>query len=167
MYLSGFGMINKAEIDAFVEFSCFFYDPTDVGKTLVHLPFLNPAWTSGSFTVHVLLKPGLENFEHYFAYLFLLYWLCQSIDCVDHNKLWTIFQGMGIPDHLTRILGNLYAGQEATVRTRHGTGSKLRKECIKAVCCHPAYLTSMQSTSGELQAGWSTSWNQDCQEKYQ
>ena len=50
---------------------------------------------------------------------------------------------MGIPDHLTCVLRNLYAGQEATVRT----GSKKEKEYIKAVYCHPAYLTSMQSTS--------------------
>ena len=42
-------------------------------------------------------------------------------DCVDHNKLWKIFQEMGIPDHLTCLLRNLYAGQEATVRTGHGT----------------------------------------------
>ena len=50
---------------------------------------------------------------------------------------------MGIPDHLTCLLRNLYTGQEAAVRTRHGTtdGSKLRKEYIKAVYCHPAYLT--------------------------
>ena len=45
----------------------------------------------------------------------------KAFDCVDHNKLWKILQEMGIPDHLTCILRNLYAGQEATVRTRHGT----------------------------------------------
>ena len=62
---------------------------------------------------------------------------------------------MEIPDHLTYLLRNLYAGQEATVRTRHGTmtGSKLGKECIKPVYWHPAYLTSMQSTSCEMM-GW-------------
>ena len=47
------------------------------------------------------------------------------------------------------------------------TGSKLGKEYIRAVCCHPAYLTYTQSTSWETLGGWSTSWNQDCQEKYQ
>ena len=56
---------------------------------------------------------------------------------MDHNKLWKILKEMGIPDHLTCLLRNLYAGQEATVRTRHD----------KAVCCHPAYLTSVESTS--------------------
>ena len=53
-------------------------------------------------------------------HLFLLYWLCQSL-CVDHNKLWKILKEMGIPDHLTCLLRNLYSGQEATVRTGHGT----------------------------------------------
>ena len=54
-------------------------------------------------------------------HLFLLYWLCQSLWCVDHNKLLKILQEIGIPDCLTCLLGNLYAGQEATIRTRHGT----------------------------------------------
>ena len=56
---------------------------------------------------------------------------------------------MGIPDHLTCLLRNLYAGQEATVRAgmEQQTGSKQEKEYVKAVYCHPAYLTSMQSTS--------------------
>jgi len=56
---------------------------------------------------------------------------------------------MGIPDHLNCLLRNLYAGQEAIVGTRHGIteGSKLGKEYAKAVYCHPAYLTYMQSTS--------------------
>ena len=59
---------------------------------------------------------------------------------------------MGIPDHLICLLRNLYAGQEATIRTGHGkqTGSKKEKEIIKAVYCHPAYLTHMQSTSWEM-----------------
>ena len=79
----------------------------------------------------------------------------KAFDCEDHNKLWKILKEMGIPDHLTRLLRNLYAGQEATVRTGHGTtdGSKLEKEYIKAVYCHPAYLTFMQSTPCEM-PGW-------------
>ena len=61
---------------------------------------------------------------------------------------------MGIPDHLTCLLRNLYVGQEAIVRTRHEiTVSKLGKEYIKAVYCHPAYLTYMQSISCE-KLGW-------------
>ena len=68
---------------------------------------------------------------------------------VDHNKLWKILQDMGIPDHLTCLLRNLYAGQEATVRTGHGTTDwfQIGKEYVKAVYCHPAYLTYIQSTS--------------------
>ena len=62
---------------------------------------------------------------------------------------------MGLSDHLTCLLRNLYAGEEATVRTDMGqwTCSKLGKEYVKAVCCHPAYLTYMQSTSCEI-LGW-------------
>ena len=62
---------------------------------------------------------------------------------------WKILQEMGIPDHLTCLLRNLYAGQEATVQTdmEQRTGSKLGKEYVKAVYCHPVYLTYMQSTS--------------------
>ena len=61
---------------------------------------------------------------------------------------------MGISDHLTCLLRNLYAGQGATVRTGHGTtDSKLGKEYIKAVYCHPDYLTYMQNTSCEM-LGW-------------
>ena len=74
---------------------------------------------------------------------------------VDHNKLWKILKEMKLPDHLTYLMRNLYAGQEATVRTGHGkqTGSKSRKEYVKAVYCHPAYLTYMQSTSCQMR-GW-------------
>ena len=59
----------------------------------------------------------------------------KAFDCVDHNKLWKILQEMGIPNHLTCLLRNLYAGQEAKVRTRHEqrTGSKLGKEYVKVV----------------------------------
>ena len=76
-------------------------------------------------------------------------------DCVDHKKLWKILKEMGIPDHLTCLLRNLYAGQEATVRTLHGTKdcSELGMEYVKAAYCHSAYLTSMQSTSCEM-PGW-------------
>ena len=68
---------------------------------------------------------------------------------MDHNKLWKILKEMGIPDHLTCLLENLYAGQEATVRIGHGTthwfqiGKGVRQGCILS----PAYLTSMQSIS--------------------
>ena len=71
----------------------------------------------------------------------------KAFDCMDHSKLWKILKEMGLPDHLTCLRRNQYAGQEARVRTLHGTqtGSKLGKEYDKAVYCHPAYLTYMQS----------------------
>ena len=62
----------------------------------------------------------------------------KAFDCVGHNKLWKILQVMGIPDHLTCLLRNFYAGQEATVRTRQ-TGSKLGKEYVTAIYCHFAF----------------------------
>ena len=68
----------------------------------------------------------------------------KAFDCVDHNKLWKILQEMEIPNHLTCFLRNLYAGQEATVRTGHGTTVSFqigKGVYIKAVYCHPAYLT--------------------------
>ena len=65
------------------------------------------------------------------------------------NKLWKILQEMGLPDHLTCLLRNLYAGQKQQLELdmEQQTGSKLGKEYIKAVYCHLAYLTYMQSTS--------------------
>ena len=71
----------------------------------------------------------------------------KDFDCVDHNKLWKILREMGIPDHLTCLLRNLFAGQEATVRTGHGTTDWCQIGKGLGVYCHPAYLTSMQSTS--------------------
>ena len=62
------GVTNKAEIDVFLEFSCFFYDPTDVGNLISDSSaFSKSSLNIWKFTVHVVLKPGLENFEHYFA----------------------------------------------------------------------------------------------------
>ena len=68
---------------------------------------------------------------------------------MDHNKLWKILKEMGTPDHLTCLLRNLYAGQEASYKLHmeQQTVSKLGKEYVKGVHCHPAYLTYMQSTS--------------------
>ena len=72
----------------------------------------------------------------------------KAFNCVDHNKLWKILKEIGIADHLTCLLRNLYASQEATeLDVEQQTASKSGKEYVKAVYCHPAYLTSMQSTS--------------------
>ena len=74
----------------------------------------------------------------------------KAFHCVDHNKAWKILKEMGIPDHLTCLLRNLYAGQEATVITGLGTTDRFqigKGVCQGCISCHPAYLTCMQSTS--------------------
>ena len=88
-----------------------------------------------------------REFQKFIYFCFIDY--AKAFDCVDHNKLWKILKEIGIPDHLTCLLRNLYAGKEATVRTgiEQQTGCKLGKGYIKAVHCYPAYLTYMQSTS--------------------
>ena len=68
--------------------------------------------------IHWIIKKARE-FQKNIYFCFLDY--AKAFDCVDHNKLWKIVKEMGIPDHLNCLLRNLYAGQEATVRTRHGT----------------------------------------------
>ena len=66
--VESFGIVNKAEVDVFLELSCFFDDPTDVGNSISgSSAFSKSRLNLWMFTVHILLKPGLENFEHYFA----------------------------------------------------------------------------------------------------
>ena len=85
----------------------------------------------------------------------------KAFDCVDHNKLWNILQEMGIPDHLTCLLRNLYAGQEATVRTGHGTtdwfqvGKGVRQGCILSPCFFNLYAEYIMRNAGleEAQVG--------------
>ena len=93
-----------------------------------------------------IIKKARE-FQKNIHFCFIDY--AKVFDCVDHNKLWKILKEVGISDHLTCLLRNLYVGQEATVRTdmEQRTGSKLGKEYVKTVYCHHAYLTYMQSTS--------------------
>ena len=87
-----------------------------------------------------------QEFQKNIYFCFIDY--TKVFDCVDHNKLWKILKEMGLPDHLTCLLRNLYASQEATeLNVEQQSGSKLGKGYIKAVYCHPAYLTYMQSTS--------------------
>ena len=93
-----------------------------------------------------------QEFQKNIYFCFIDY--VKAFDCVDHNKLWKILQDMGISDHLTCLLRNLYASQETTeLDMEKQTGSKSRKEYVKAVYCHPDYSTYMQSTSLEM-LGW-------------
>ena len=94
--------------------------------------------------LHWIVEKARE-FQKNIYFCFIDY--VKAFDCVDHNKLWKILKNMGIPDNLTCLLRNLNAGEEAIVRTRQQIGSKLGKEYVKAVYCHPTHLTYMQSTS--------------------
>ena len=86
-----------------------------------------------------------EEFQKNIYFCFTDY--VKAFDCVDHNKLWKILKEMGIPDHLTCLLRNLYAGQEATVRTRHGTtewfqiGKAVCQGCILSPCLFNLYAS--------------------------
>ena len=92
----------------------------------------------------------------------------KAIDCVDQNKPWKILKEMGIPDHLTCLLRNLYAGQEATVITGHRTtdcfqtGKGVHQGCILSPHLYNLYVLHHE----KCWPRWSTSWNQDFQEKY-
>ena len=97
-----------------------------------------------------LKKQESSNKNIYFCFIDY----AKALDCVDHHKLWKILQEMGIPDHLTHLLRNLYVGQ-LELDMEQQTVSKLRKEYIKAVYCHPVYITYMQSTSCKM-LGWMT-----------
>ena len=96
-------------------------------------------------------------------HLLLLYWLCQSL-CVDHNKLWKILQEMSIPHYFTYLLKNLCAGQEATVRTGHGTtnwfqiGKGVCQGCMLSPCLFNFYAEYIMRNPGldEAQAGIKT-----------
>ena len=86
-----------------------------------------------------------QEFQKNIYYCFFDY--AKAFDCVDHNKLWKIIKEMGIPDHLTCFLRNLYKDQEAIeFDMEQWSNSKSGKEYVKVVYCHPAYLIYMQST---------------------
>ena len=82
--VKGFSIVNKAEVDVFLELSCFFDDPMDVGNLISgSSAFSNSSWNIWKFMVHILLKPGLENFEHYFASMKWVQ-LCGGLDILWH-----------------------------------------------------------------------------------
>ena len=107
-----------------------------------------------------------REFQEDINFCFIDY--AKAFDCVNHNTLWKILKEMGIPDHLTYLLRNLYTGQEATVRTGHGTmdwfqiGKGVRQGCMLSPCLFNLYAEYFMRNAGleEAQAGIS-------QEKYQ
>ena len=96
-----------------------------------------------------IIKKATE-FQENIYFCFIDY--TKAFDCVDHSKLWKILQEMGILDHSTCLLRNLYAGQEAKVRTGHGTTDcfQIRKGVCQGCILSCAYLTYMQSTSCKM-----------------
>ena len=93
----------------------------------------------------------------------------KAFDCVDHNTLWKILKEMEIPDHLTGLLRNLYAGQQATVRTGHGTTDwfHIGKGVCQGCMLSPCLFNICRVHHEKHWAGRRTSWNQDCRKKYQ
>ena len=108
--------------------------------------------------IHWIMEKARE-FQKNIYFCFIDY--AKGLDCVDHNKLWNILKEMGIPDHLTCLLRNLYAGQEATVRTGHGTtdwfqtGKGVCQGCILSPCWFNFYAEYIMRNAGleETQAG--------------
>ena len=108
--------------------------------------------------IHWIMEKA-RGFQKNIYFCFIDY--AKAFDCVDHNKLWTILKEMGIPDHLTCLLRNLYAGQEATIRTRHRTtdwfqiGQGVCQGCILSTCLFNLYAEYIMRKAGleETQAG--------------
>ena len=102
-------------------------------------------------SIHQIIEKARE-FQKNIYFCFIDY--AKAFDCVDHNKLWKILQEMGIPDHLTCLLRNLYAGQEATVRTGHGTtnwfqiGKGVRQSYILSPCLFNLYAEYIMRNAG-------------------
>ena len=111
--------------------------------------------------IHWIIKKARE-FQKNIYFCFIDY--PKAFDCVDHNKLWKILKEMGIPEHLTCLLRNLYAGQEATVRIGHGTtdwfqtGKGVRQGWILSPCLFNLYAEYIMRNAGleEAQAGIKT-----------
>ena len=109
--VKGFGIVNKAEVDVFLELSCFFHDPSDVGNLISgSSAFSETSLNIRKFTVHILLKPGLENFEHYFTSMWdecncVVVWSFFGIAFLwDWNEKWTflvLWSLLSFPNFLT------------------------------------------------------------------
>ena len=109
----------------------------------------------------------IKNAREFQKYICFIYYTKAS-DCLYHNcgKFWKRWENQTTLAVSWETCMQVKK-QELEPDMKQWTGSKLGKEYVKTVYCHPAYLTYMQCTSWEMLAGWSTSWNQDCQEKYQ
>ena len=113
----------------------------------VQAGFRNGRWTRDQIANILCIAGKAREFQKNIYFGFINY--AKASDCVDHNKVWTILQEMGIPDHLTCLLRNLYSGQEATARTGHGStdlfqiGKAVCQGCIVSSCLfnlHAEYI---------------------------
>ena len=118
--------IFQARLQQYMNFQMFKLDLEKAEEAEIKLP------------IFVGFSKKAREFQRNIYFCFIDY--VKAFDCVDHNKLWKILQEIGIPDHLTCLLRNLYAGQEATVRTGHGTtdwfqiGKGIHQGCILSPC---------------------------------
>ena len=128
------------------------------------LPDVQAGFRKGRGTRHQIanirwIMEKAREFQKNIYFCFIDY--AKAFDCMDHNKLWKILKEMEIPDHLTCLLRNLYAGQEATVRTRNGTtdwfqiGRGVRQVCLSSPCLFNLYAEYIMRNTGleEAQAG--------------
>ena len=109
--VKGFGIVNKAEVDVFLELSCFFNDPTDVGNLISgSSAFSKSSLNIWNFVVHIQLKPGLENFEHYFTrvrdecncvVVWTFFGLALLWDWNEHKPFWVLWPLLSFPNLLT------------------------------------------------------------------
>ena len=114
--------------------------------------------------IHWIIKKARE-FQKKKKIYFCFVDYSKAFDCVDHNRLWKILKEMGISDHLTCFLRNLYAGQEATVRTRYGsTGASLVAQIVKASACSAGYLGSIPGSGRSPGEGNDNSLQYSCLE---
>jgi len=124
-----------------------------------HLPKVYVSWKN--YGCILIFSPGFPPYRTAIYLGCTIIYYAKAFDCVDHNKLWEILQEMGIPDHLFCLLRNLYAGQEATVRTGHGTtdwfqvGKGVCQGCILSPCLFNLYAEYIMRNAGleETQAG--------------
>ena len=151
-YCFCFGSIPSFFLELFLHWSpVAYWATTDLGSS---------SFSILSFCLFILFM-GLSRQEYWSGLPFP--------SAVDHNKLWKILKETGIPDHLIYLLRNLYAGQEATVRTGRGTtdwfqiGKGVHQGCILSPCLFNLYAEYIMRNAGLEE----TSWNQDCWEKYQ
>ena len=132
--------ILQARLQQYMNFQIFKLELEKAGEQEIKLPTSAGSWK----------KQESSRKNIYFCFIDY----AKAFDCVDHNKLWKILKEMGIPDHLTCLLRNLYAGQEATVRTGHGTtdwfqiGKGVRQGCLLSPCLFNFYAEYIMRNAG-------------------